>query len=126
MQQVTHDNWTDELWGVRPLQAVASAAMTGKGNGNGAKGYAVLPAKPKLYFYWGNDDHWIADTTRDALIKTRGRARGRRRSSLGEEGKPFMEIDRNGVPHGFCIRHSGVIAERVAEYVTEIADSLQT
>ncbi|KAK5134882.1 hypothetical protein LTR08_005972 [Meristemomyces frigidus] len=116
MIQLTDDKWSTELWGADPLQEVASAAM--------GVGAVTPPARPKLHFYWGQNDHWVARSTRNELIRTRGRTRGGRRGSLGEGSKPLMEIDRNGVPHGFCIRHSVPIADKVAEYVTEIADGL--
>ncbi|KAK5121964.1 hypothetical protein LTR85_004536 [Meristemomyces frigidus] len=113
MLQLTDDEWDSQLWGVRPLQEAASAAM--------GESTVKPAATSKLYFYWGKDDHWIAKSTRDTLIRTRGRTR---RLSLGEENKPWMEIDKRGVPHAFCIRHSGIIAAKVAEYVTEVADGL--
>ncbi|KAK4548431.1 hypothetical protein LTR36_009341 [Oleoguttula mirabilis] len=116
MVQMSHDKWSDDLWGVRPLQEAASTAM--------GKSVVKPAARLRLYFYWGRDDHWIECATRNKLIRTRGRTRLGRRGSVGEENKPLMEIDRNGVPHGFCIRHSEVIAEKVAEYVTEIANGL--
>lgn len=113
MLQVTDDKWANDLWGARPLQEAASDAMGER-----------PAARTKLYFYWGENDHWIARSTRDTLIRTRGRTKSSRRASLGEESKPLMEIDRQGVPHGFCIRHSEVVAEKVAEYVTEIVCGL--
>ena len=116
MTQLTDDKWTDELWGGHPLQEAASAA-------GGADG-GISTSRPKLYFYWGQNDHWVARSTRNELIRTRGRTRGECRGSRGEDSKPLMEIDGNGVPHGFCIRHSAPVADKVAEYVMEIADGL--
>ena len=116
MLELTDDKWTDELWGAQTSHIPASAEMNG--------GLAAGATRTKLYFYWGHNDHWVARSTRNELIRTRGRTRSVRRGSLGGESKPLMEIDTNGVPHGFCIRHSAQIAEKVAEYVTEIANGL--
>jgi hypothetical protein len=60
-------------------------------------------------------DHWVADHTRDALIATRGRSEDEKNSS-----KPIMMIDENGVDHGFCIRHSESIAEKVKIWIEGI------
>ncbi|KAF2766749.1 hypothetical protein EJ03DRAFT_317004 [Teratosphaeria nubilosa] len=99
------DRWGDELWGARALK---SKAVEGG-------------ERTKLYFYWGERDHWVADETRDLLLRTRGRNGG-----AGDEGRPVMEVDGEGIPHGFCVRDetSGVVAEKVAEWVGEIVEGL--
>ena len=75
--------------------------------------------RPNLYFYWGLNDHWIDDRTRDNIIAARARTEG-----LGDEGKPYMEIDTHGIPHDFCItpHNSRLVAEKVARYVGEIVE----
>jgi hypothetical protein len=57
----------------------------------------------------------VADHTRDALIAARGRGEGEKKSS-----RPIMLIDKNGVDHGFCIRHSESIAEKVKVWIENI------
>ena len=116
MLQLTDDKWTNELWGAHALHEATSAAII--------EGTVTTVSSPKLYFYWGQNDHWVAQSTRNELIRTRGRTSGGRRDNAGEGSKPLMEIDKNGVPHGFCIRHSAQIANKVAEYVNEITDGL--
>jgi hypothetical protein len=58
------------------------------------------------------------------LIRTRGRYSAgdvEEVAGMGEDWKPVMEIDeREGWPHGFCIRHGVPIAEKVAGYVRGI------
>jgi hypothetical protein len=40
---------------------------------------------------------------------------------MGENWKPAMEIDdREGWPHGFCIKHGVPVAEKVAGYIRGI------
>jgi hypothetical protein len=69
MKTITADAWDDELWGLS-----------------------------KLYFYFGTDDHWVANETRDELIAARAAT-----GQPGDDDKPTMEIDTHGTPHGFCI-----------------------
>ena len=81
MIQIAEDRWDEDIWG------------------------AALPSldhpRPKLVFYFGTDDHWVADHTRDRLIAARGYRPG------GEDWKPRMYIDDLGIPHSFCISKSG-------------------
>lgn len=91
-----------------------------------------------MRFLYAKEDHWIADESRDDVIRVRGvrvDKAGKRVSGgdgeadelLGrereEEWKPRMEIDEvEGWPHGFCIRHSVPVAERVVGYVRDILE----
>jgi len=92
MKQITVDKWDTEVWG------------------------AVHPSptkvpRPKLFFYFGENDHWVADHTRDDLMRCRGRGES------SDDWRPWMEIDKLEIPHGFCIYHSMPVAEKVKEYV---------
>ena len=82
MNQITKDRWNEEIWG----------------SANPAPG---CPA-PKLRLYFGADDHWVEDRSRDEMIKLRGWREG------GEAWKAKMDIDEEGVPHSFCIREFGL------------------
>ncbi|KAI5248298.1 hypothetical protein E4T43_01652 [Aureobasidium subglaciale] len=82
MLTITTDTWDDELWGISEAQ-------------NSSRD------KTKLYFYFGTDDHWVADETRDELIAARAAS-----SEAGDQDKPTMEIDTHGIPHGFCIMNA--------------------
>ena len=82
MDEITADRWDDDIWG---------SAIPSPDN-------RARPAK--LVFYFGEKDHWVADETREQLMKVRGRLEG---DDL-EEWKPIMEIDTQDVPHSFCIR----------------------
>ena len=78
MNEITTDRWNEEVWG--------SAA-------------GASEQRTKLYFYFGEEDHWVAKKTRDDLMATRAL-----RPDAKEDWRPKMEIDQSGVPHGFCIR----------------------
>jgi pimeloyl-ACP methyl ester carboxylesterase len=117
MLQMTSDKWTDEIWGAAHASSHAHP-------------------RPILRFLYAKEDHWIANETRDEVVRTRGvrvDARGERigggegeADSLlegGEEWKPRMEIDEvEGWVHGFCIRDSVPVAERVAGYVKDVLE----
>ncbi|KAJ9663005.1 hypothetical protein H2201_005883 [Coniosporium apollinis] len=99
MQVITADTWDDEIWG--------AAALSPSG----------LP-RSKLFFLFAKQDHWVADETRDDLIRLRAR-----RGDGEEEWKPKMEVDESGLVHGFCIRHSVPVAEKVKGYIDEIVEA---
>ncbi|KAJ5536164.1 hypothetical protein N7513_009350 [Penicillium frequentans] len=59
---------------------------------------------------WGND-HWVAEKTRDEVIALRGREEG-----LG----PKMFVCEEGLPHAFCLKHSDIMARKVAKMIRDI------
>lgn len=97
MDFITEDKWDEDIWGIEHQDPDSKSRV------------------PKLIFYFGQNDHWVADHTRDALIAARGREEGNMQSS-----KPIMIIDEGGIPHGFCIRHSETVAEKVGVWIKEI------
>jgi len=103
MEAMTEDKWGEEIWGVEhqdPSQKPADI--------------------PKLIFYFGENvsfllllnpfllmisdsamqDHWVANSTRDALMAAREKPDGEPENA---SSKPIMLIDEYGVDHGFCI-----------------------
>ncbi|GAB7362198.1 hypothetical protein MBLNU230_g2224t1 [Neophaeotheca triangularis] len=100
MRVVREDGWGEEVWG--PGDGVLAKEVAEVAEGKGAR----------LFFYWGERDHWVSEGTRDGVIAARaGVGRG------GGVAGPVMKIDRCGVPHSFCIRDSEIIAEEVAEWI---------
>lgn len=77
--EITDDKWSDDVW---------STTTSGSSKTD----------NPTLYFYFGENDHWVDNATRDAIIAARART-----SEPGSEGKAVMEIDTKGIPHDFCI-----------------------
>lgn len=114
LSQLTHDRWSDEFWGApSPTTNDATSSTT-------LAKSAVQPSSQsathtQLHFYWSSDDHWIARETRDKIIATRARVEGK----VGDELKPVMEIDGNGIGHAFCLSEKGnrVVAERCASWI---------
>ncbi|EPE27594.1 alpha/beta-Hydrolase [Glarea lozoyensis ATCC 20868] len=96
MKQISEDRWDEEVWGVEN------------------KGLETTDQAPKLIFYFGKEDRWVSSETRDVLIAARGQ------SDTDSGSKPVMIVDKVDIPHDFCIRHSEIIAEKVAVWVGDI------
>lgn len=77
MEVITSDKWSDDVWGI----STASEPLT------------------KLFFYFGRNDHWVADLTRDEIIQVRG---GKKMTM----NRPEMFVCEEGVPHAFCLSAS--------------------
>ncbi|KAK7189965.1 hypothetical protein PSPO01_03686 [Paraphaeosphaeria sporulosa] len=100
MREITEDTWSTEIWGASNPSPSS-------------------PAVP-LRFLFAEKDHWVADTTRDELIAARGRPEAH---SGNDAWKPVMEIDTSkGWEHGFCIRQSVPVAERVGGWLREMIE----
>ncbi|KAG2016729.1 hypothetical protein GB937_006209 [Aspergillus fischeri] len=91
MRTITSDKWDDDVWGV----STANEPLT------------------RLFFYFGRNDHWVAERTRDEIIDLRGRV----------EGGPTMSVCELGLPHAFCLRHNDIMAEKVADMVMDIVSA---
>ncbi|KAI9040604.1 bifunctional triacylglycerol lipase/ester hydrolase [Aspergillus affinis] len=89
METITADKWSDDVWGISTSQDPVA----------------------RLFFYFGRNDHWVAERTRDEIIELRGqKPRG-----------PKMSVCEEGVPHAFCLRHSDSMASKVADMILEMA-----
>lgn len=110
MATIRSDMWDAEIWGT-------------------ANESPFPHPRPKLRFLFGQNDHWVADETRDDLIRTRASVRDYDEKTGSdiektEQWKPIMEVDEEeGWPHGFCIKHSVPVATRVKLYVEDIVKS---
>ncbi|PYH41739.1 bifunctional triacylglycerol lipase/ester hydrolase [Aspergillus saccharolyticus JOP 1030-1] len=106
MYTINSDKWADEVWGI-------SATNDEK------------HPLTKLFFYYGRGDHWVAEETREEIIALRGKGAvgsqngGATTPTQGCSG-PTMVVCEEGLPHAFCLRHSEVMAGKVAEMVKEI------
>ncbi|KAL8696801.1 MAG: hypothetical protein Q9224_002608 [Gallowayella concinna] len=115
MDMITGDKWGEEVWG----------AATEPGTNSRDTIHS------NLVFFWGQNDKWVAQKTRNELIAARGFRKSKISSSAASSTsdvssspadgwKPSMFIDDRKIPHGFCIKHSEVVAEQVRVWVEEI------
>jgi hypothetical protein len=121
LAQLTHDKWSDEFWGTSStLSSVAKEAAGDKASSAQVQHSETSKSSlyTQLYFYWGSDDHWIAQDTRDKIIATRARKNDR----TGDEYKPVMEVDACGIGHAFCLSEDGneVVAAKCVEWITDL------
>lgn len=79
MRTITSDKWSDDIWGMSGVEEPLA----------------------KLFFYFGRNDHWVAERTRDGIIAVRGRT-----SSDGNGNGPMMVVCEDGLPHAFCLSRS--------------------
>ncbi|KAI0438808.1 hypothetical protein F4803DRAFT_564974 [Xylaria telfairii] len=90
MQVIGEDKWDDELWEIAASPHNASP--------------------PKFYFFFGQQDHWVADHYRDEFIRKRS----------GQAERTQLIVDEGKLPHAFCIEHSQPVAEKVHSWITEM------
>lgn len=109
LKQVREDVWSDTLWGT------PSSTIPVKGPKTLAKDSVMSSAK--LFFYWGSNDHWVANATRDETIAKRART-----AAAGDEKKPVMHVDLHGLQHAFSLHDRGarIVAEKVAGWIAEV------
>ncbi|KAJ5381846.1 uncharacterized protein N7496_004274 [Penicillium cataractarum] len=98
MRTITSDKWTDDIWGVT---------------------HAREPLT-RLFFYFGRNDHWVAEKTRDEIVAVRG---CKNADSEGEGLGPRMFVCEEGLPHAFCLKHGDVMARKVARMIREIGSA---
>ena len=124
LAQLTHDQWSDEFWGVSTPEDASSTALRKAAGGTAEPTRSQQPktsadtSHTQLHFYWGSNDHWIAQNTRDKIIAARARTEGKN----GDERKPIMEIDGHGIGHAFCLSEPGnqVVAKKCADWISEL------
>lgn len=75
MQTITSDKWSDDIWGMSDVEEPLA----------------------KLFFYFGRNDHWVAERTRDEIIAVRGK------DGNGKGNGPTMVVCEDGLPHAFCL-----------------------
>ncbi|KAL2851749.1 hypothetical protein BJX68DRAFT_66501 [Aspergillus pseudodeflectus] len=96
MRTITSDKWSDDVWGVSETTE------------------SELAPPAQLFFYFGRNDHWVAERTREEIITSRG-------SANEKEGEgPRMVVCEEAVPHAFCLRHSEIMAGKTADMIREI------
>ncbi|KAJ5272551.1 hypothetical protein N7478_007676 [Penicillium angulare] len=97
MRTITSDKWTDDVWGVAHTQEPLT----------------------RLFFYFGRNDHWVAERTRDEIIALRSPGRNGHGDHHGWSG-PKMSVCEEGLPHAFCLKHNDIMARKVGNMIRDI------
>ncbi|KAI9680025.1 MAG: hypothetical protein M1817_005041 [Caeruleum heppii] len=146
MMSITEDRWDEEIWGAATTMidntrtnisgpGTTRNRSTGDRHSLRATDPSTSPPPPKLIFYFAEKDHWVAANTRDELIAARGtlhydddHGQEEKQQSPPNDSytkdnqwsRPRMMIDKGGVPHGFCISHSELMAGKVSKWIIEM------
>lgn len=127
MHTITEDKWDQEVWG--------AARAEGTNNRDTAnwnltlywgQGVRIIPAvHQQLDSNIPQQDKWVADHMRDALIDARGHGSPVHSSSQGQDWKPIMKLAEKGIPHDFCttIHNSNTVASQVKLWVDGIIEA---
>lgn len=140
MREIGPDRWGEDVWG-------GSGKEEKEAMDNGYADDRMTPMAPywasekssnddlthttrltrSLILYFAKQDHWVADQTRDAIMRQRG---GEKRSmNMGEKmvmcggaGRRIIVAEEGELVHGWCIRHSHKVAESVNGWLEEAID----
>lgn len=93
---IAKDEWGVEVWGA------GEALQMG--------GLDEYESGPKVYMLFAERDHWIADKTREKILRTRARREGRGR----------LVVDDRGLSHAWCLRQNQLVVDYVTPWLEEI------
>jgi hypothetical protein len=102
MAMIKEDTWSDSIWGTPRDEHVERAGTS----------HTAVP----LCFYFGAQDVWVWNESRDGLIALRGRLQ----DNATELWKPLMIIDDKNIPHGFIVDHNKIVAEKAFELINQL------
>ena len=100
MRIITEDGWGEEVW-----------AASGSEDGKGCAG------RMKMFSLFAKNDHWVADRTREEILKLRGGEEGRKR------GRTVIVDENEGLVHAWCLKQSDVVARIVGGWLEEVLDT---
>lgn len=114
MLEINENTWADEVWGAassavddgavhHPMRSTDAAPVRGEET-------HVLWKAPKHFFLFAKQDHWIADATRDSIVKA-------------HEGRARVVIDTDGemsLVHAWCLDKNDTVAGIVVAWLSEI------
>jgi hypothetical protein len=113
LRSITIDKWDDEVWGIvsephRVHLSTSPSSSSQQPVSNTNSGKAVIAQPPKTIFYFGKSDHWVAEKTREDIIRSRGSIKGTTTTGNGNgdvisRKRPKMVICEEGLPHAFCL-----------------------
>ncbi|KAK5651460.1 hypothetical protein OQA88_12467 [Cercophora sp. LCS_1] len=101
MKIITEDKWQDNVWG------------------------SGLPTDPALFMYFAENDPYVPKWAQEDLIATRGQTPST--GQLNPQGdKIRVTIDKNKLPHCWCIEHGPYIAGIVAPVIGDMISRHKT
>ena len=100
MSVITGDRWGQEVW-------VASGTENNKGGAG----------RMKMFFLFAKNDHWVADYTREEILRLRGGEGGT------QQGRTIVVDQEKGLVHAWCLNQSDVVARMVGGWLEDVLDT---
>ncbi|KPI36969.1 uncharacterized protein AB675_6013 [Cyphellophora attinorum] len=94
---ISKDDWGPEVWGTGPALQMGGLEQT---------------QSPKLFFLFAQTDHWIADSTRDTILRGRARHDGH---------GAFVVDEKHGLKHAWCLEQNQAVVDYVKPWLEDIA-----
>jgi len=122
MAEIGRQEWREEVWGASGGSDEAHSTGLWQGSADaGDSSHINTSAKdricwkaPKHYFLFAKQDHWVADATRDSIVK----AMGARATIVVDE----PEQGEKGLVHAWCLDQSEMVANIVDGWLKEVID----
>jgi pimeloyl-ACP methyl ester carboxylesterase len=112
LKEIRADQWGEEVWGAAVDEEEGDTTRVIKASGSTRR-------SPRLYLWFAKEDHWVADITREEILRSKVRAEGEN----GGRTRPTIVIDETaGLVHAWCLEQSDMVAERVGEWLEEILE----
>lgn len=112
MAMIKEDSWNHDIWGIAPDEHDDKTKTPQQ--------HKLHNAVP-LCFYYGAQDVWVWNESRDRLIASRGRQQEQEQDEATDlPWKPLMIIDDKDIPHGFTVNHSQIIAEKTFDLIKQL------
>jgi len=128
-REIRRETWGKEVWGAREVCS-------------GDEGGAVMKA-PDLYLWFARQDHWVADVTRDEILRRRGQGQengktgldksddnldpgddpqiGKADTDCGSPSIPRILVDETeGLVHAWCLTQTELVTGRVSGWLKEL------
>ncbi|OCT54976.1 hypothetical protein CLCR_02883 [Cladophialophora carrionii] len=132
MKEIRQNRWGKEVWGASHGVTPVVAAEEG------------LCSSPKLFFWFTKDDHWVAETTRKAIIGSQApgtvvrrrhvagsaetveademavQVNGTKETSRAKESPTIRVLESEGLLHAWCLDQSEIVAKGVRQWLEEL------
>lgn len=133
MRVIREDKWGRELWDIEHATPPAPVFADAKAKDASIQTVSSPPLLPKFFFFFGQNDHWVADHYRDLFIASRNDGKqpvtettSNRDDDTASDTEAAVQsstriiVDEDKLPHAFCIHHSETVGEIVHTWLREL------
>ncbi|ETI23270.1 hypothetical protein G647_05069 [Cladophialophora carrionii CBS 160.54] len=132
MKEIRQNRWGKEVWGASHVATPVVAAEE------------ELCPSPNLFFWFTKDDHWVAETTREAIIGSQApgtvvrrrhvagsaetaeademavQVNGTKETSRPKDNLTIRVLESEGLLHAWCLDQSEIVAKGVRQWLEEL------